>query len=40
MGTAGLQHMKMKPKDPAKNPDHGKLKFKAPAAAPAASPGA
>lgn len=39
-GTAGLQHKKVKPKDPATNLDHGKLKFKAPAAAPAASPGA
>lgn len=39
-GTAGLQHKKMKPKDPATNLDRGKLKFKAPAAAPAASPGA
>lgn len=39
-GTAGLQHKKVKPKDAATNLDHGKLKFKAPAAAPAASPGA
>lgn len=36
---AGPQH-KVKPKDPATNLDRGKLKFKAPAAAPAASPGA
>lgn len=39
-GTAGLQHKKVKPKDAATNLDHGKLKFKAPAAAPAAGPGA
>lgn len=30
----------MKPKDPATNLDDGKLKFQAPGAAPAASPGA
>lgn len=39
-GTAGLQHKEVKPKDPATNLDDGKLKFQAPAAAPAASPGA
>lgn len=35
-----LQHKEVKPKDPATNLDDGKLKFQAPAAAPAASPGA
>lgn len=39
-GTAGLQHKEVKPKDPATNLDDGKLKFQAPEAAPAASPGA